>query len=183
MGLILISTSVDKEYVILKLTLKTANVTYKNVYNSSTNATPLQVISGVTPLNTGLLYLAPVDFLSLCILGYDMGFVTDPKFLISQPAFTCNGLDCTSLFLPGSLDFLRIADKPDFQNRTAFGGDLPGDYTAVVVENAPGLQLEFLTLAKGYNFTDKDCKVYGLSESGGLYICLASDGPSMLAGT
>jgi len=133
-------------------------------------------------MRSDLLPLAPVELLSLYAISFNMGFITDTKYTISQAPLTCNTTDCTSIFLPGSLVLLRLADEPDYQNHTVFGENIPGDYTTIVVENAPGLQLEFLTLNGGDNFTDNDCKVYGLSNSTGLYICLASDGPSMLAG-
>jgi hypothetical protein len=163
--------------------LTIANVAYKNIYNSSTNTDTLQVVSGVAPMRSDLLPYAPPELLSIYAISFNIGFVTDTKYVVSLPALTCSsGAGCMSLFLPGSLVLLRLADEPDYQNHTVFDEDIPGDYTVIVVENAPGLQLDFSTLSMGYNFTDNDCKIYGLSNSSGLYICLASDGPSMLAG-
>ncbi len=156
-------------------------MTFKNIYNSSSVTQPLSVIAGLAPLNVSLLPTAPPELVSLFVTGYSMGFVTDPKFVTGLSPITCtNGPKCKSLFLPGGLDLVRF--QGDNENATLFSTNLPGDYTTIVIENAPGFQLEFSSLSSGFVFNQSVCTLYGESIYNGIYICLAQDGPTMVAG-
>lgn len=176
LGLVLISRFIDPQGT-SQLT-KTANVTFKNVYTSSSNSSKLAVVAGLAPLNATFLTFAPRDLLSLYTATYSMGFITDPKFVTSIPPLRCEGDGCMAIFLPGGLDAARRDDA----NNTLFDGTANGDFTAIVVDKAPGYHLEFETLDANYTFAHSDCVVYEESINDGLQICLKADGPRMLAG-
>lgn len=137
-------------------------------------------MAGLAPLKSDLLDLAPRELLSLYITAYNMGFITDPKFVTSVAPISCgNSVDCTALFLPGGLDLVRV----DNENATLFGNKLGDDYNTIVIENAPGFQLEFDPLPEKFVFDPNDCKTYGQTVQGlGLYICLAKYEMNMLTG-
>jgi hypothetical protein len=139
------------------------------------------VVAGLAPLNSSNLQWAPPQLASLYITAYNMGFITDPKFVTSVPPISCSsGPDCTSLFLPGGLELVRLQGQNG--SGTLFGSNLPGDYTTIVIENAPGFHLEFSSLGTGFVFDPAVCRLYGESINDGIYICLAKDGPTMVAG-
>jgi hypothetical protein len=107
------------------------------------------VVAGLAPLNPSLLQLVPPELASLYITAYNMGFITDPKFVTGVPPLSCSsGPNCTSIFLPGGLDLVRLQGQNP--NATLFGSNLPGDYTTIVIENAPGAHLEFSSLGAGF---------------------------------
>lgn len=156
-------------------------MTFKNIYTSSSANQPLQVIAGLAPLNATNLNFAPPALVSLYITVYNMGFMTDPKFVASVPPISCSSSpNCTSIFLPGGLELARLQGNDS--TATLFGQDLPGDYTTIVIENAPGFHLEFSSLGRGFVFDPSVCRLYGESIGDGIYICLAKDGPTMVAG-
>lgn len=71
------------------------------------------------------------------------------------------------------------------RNSTLFGGGYNWDYESILVNQAPGYQVEFDSLPTDYLFEEEDCKLYmdqiGLPNYG-LYVCLAEDGLDLLAG-
>lgn len=139
------------------------------------------MIAGLAPLNPSLLRIAPPELASLYITAYNMGFITDPRFVTSVPPLSCaGGANCTSFFLPGGLALVRREGQDP--TATLFGSHLPGDYTTIVIENAPGAHLEFESLGAGFVFDPTVCRLYGDSIDDGIYICLAKDGPAMVAG-
>lgn len=177
LGLVLISKLAKLKKKASFLTMA-ANVTFKNVYTSSSHSAKLNVVAGLAPINATYLAFAPKDLLSLYTATYIMGFITDPKFVISIPPLECSGDDCMAIFLPGGLDLARRDDA----NSTLFNGKEEGDFTSIVIENAPGYHLEFDALDANYTFDPSDCTVYEESIDDGLQICLKADGPRMLAG-
>lgn len=110
--------------------------------------------------------------------------MTDPKFVTSVTPIGCSGVDCTSLFLPGSLYSVRKAGND--RNATLFRDDLLNDdvHSAIVIHNAPGYQVEFSELDQNGAFKEGDCVMHGQEAVSnlGLYVCLASRGNSMIAG-
>ena len=110
-----------------------------------------------------------------------MSFLTDQRYVVSIPPTNCNSDDCssdTSVFLPGSLDLVRL-DNGD-QNPTFFTSDFSGD--SVLIDGAPGYQVEFSSVDPDYKFDSRDCNMYMNSLEDGLHMCIASSGPQMLIG-
>ena len=91
---------------------------------------------------------------------------------------TSNCSSVTSLFLPGGLDLVRI----DNGNVTAtlFDSAQPGD--AVLINGAPGYQIEFSLVDPNFRFKSSDCDMYMKSLGDGLYLCAASNGTELVIG-
>jgi hypothetical protein len=167
----------------------TANVTYKNIYTpysygiDTTNATQNVVAGLVPPSSFGISAVGP-SVINLLASSYTMGFITDPRFATSIEPVMCSGKDCVSIFLPGGMDFVRLDDNTDAE--TLFNGNFPGDYTTIVVNNAPGYQVEFTSITSvdsGFQFDPNvDCKMYLQSIGDGLYICMVEKGYQLFLG-
>lgn len=157
----------------------TANVTYKNIYTpysygiDTTNATQ-NVVAGLVPPSLFGVSIVGQPVINLLASSYSMGFITDPRFATSIEPVTCSGKDCVSIFLPGGIDIVRYDDSTDAIS--LFSGDFSGDYTTIVVNNAPGYQVEFASVKSAdseFQFDPNvDCKLYLQSIGDGLYICM-----------
>ena len=113
-----------------------------------------------------------------------MSFITDPRFVATIAPVTCSGKDCLSIFLPGGMDSVRYDDSTGL--RTLFSGDFPGDYTTIVVNNAPGYHIEYAAITSidpEFVFDpDTDCTMYLQSIGDGLYICMVERGVQLFLG-
>jgi hypothetical protein len=131
------------------------------------------VVAGLAPINTNGLSKVPMALVNTCA-AYTMSFITDPRWVESVDPITCSGKDCLSIFLPGGLDNVRYDDGSG--NKTLFSGEFPGDYTTIVVNDAPGFQIEYTSIESidpNFRFDhEKDCKMYLQSLDDGLYICM-----------
>jgi hypothetical protein len=116
--------------------------------------------------------------------AYTMGFITDPRFVTSVAPVACSGKDCLSIFLPGGMDSVRYDDDTGMQ--TLFSGQFPGDYTVVVIKDAPGYQIEYASIESvdaAFHFDlDKDCKRYLDTIGDGLVICMKERGMQLFLG-
>lgn len=170
----------------------TANVTYKNVYtpfsgdfdvSNSTNATQ-HVVAGLAPVSSYGLQNATFSMINAIAASYTIAFITDPRFIASIEPVMCNGKDCLSIFLPGGMDAVRVDDSTGL--KTLFSGDFPGDYSTIVVNDAPGFQIEYSSISsvdRNFEFDRKaDCTMYLQSIGDGLYICVVERGNFMFLG-
>jgi hypothetical protein len=116
--------------------------------------------------------------------AYSMSFTTDPRFVTAIAPVACSGEDCLSIFLPGGMDSVRFDDGSGF--KTLFSGDFPGDYSTIVINNAPGYQLEYSSIASvdaAFQFdVEKDCTRYMESIEDGLLICMKERGMQLFLG-
>lgn len=157
---------------------KTANVTFRSIYTpyttsiDRTNATQ-PVVAGLAPINTNGLSKVTYALVNVCA-AYTMGFITDPRWVASVEPNSCSGKDCLSIFLPGGMDSVRYDDGTG--GTTLFDGKFPGDYTTIVVNDAPGFQIEYSSIqSNDPNFQfdrSSDCKMYLQSLDDGLYLCM-----------
>jgi hypothetical protein len=162
-------------------------VTFKNIYTGLTTTTHVPVVAGLAPLSIEFLpYIKPA-LVSIYAATYTAGFLTDPRFVANMEPIKCEGDHCLSIFLPGGLHTVR--ENNGDRNATLFKGELGklgGEYESILVNQAPGYQVEFYDLPEGYKFKSEDCKMY-LDEIGfpnyGLYVCIAGHGTDMLAGS
>lgn len=171
------------------LLIAKANVTYKNIYTpysyaiDTTNATQ-RVVAGLVPSSPYGLSNVTASWVNVLASSYTMGFITDPRFATSIDPVMCSGNDCLSIFLPGGMDTVRYDDSTDAT--TLFSGDFPGDYTAIVVNNAPGYQIEYGSIKSVDNEfqfdPNVDCKTYLQSIGDGIHICMAEKGTQLFLG-
>ena len=93
---------------------------------------------------------------------------------------SCSGIGCTSIFLPGSLDNIRLYGG--YSNSTLFQEqDLVGS-SVVLAKDAPGYQLDFDSITEKNPFQDSDCMLYVGRGNDGLYICITSIQQKLLMG-
>jgi hypothetical protein len=170
----------------------TGNVTYKNIYTpyssdvdtaDITNATQ-RVVAGLVPISSYGLTEVGLSVVNVLAAGFTMGFITDPRFVASVEPVMCSGQDCLSIFLPGGMDAVRYDDSTGL--RTLFSGQFPGDYTTIVINDAPGYQIEYASISSvddQFQFDPNvDCKMYLQSIGDGLYICVVEKGAQMFLG-
>lgn len=156
------------------------DITFRNVYTASEGTSEIKVIAGTAAFNSTFVSLVPAGILNLFASSYTEGFLTDPRFVTEIPPINCksNCSSTTSIFLPGSLELVRL-DNGNRQS-TLFTADLPGD--SILINNAPGFQVEFSPVRPEFKFNSTDCEIYMHSLGDGLYICAASDGLQMNVG-
>ena len=94
---------------------------------------------------------------------------------------TCSGPDCTSFFLPGGLDLIRLASGGP--SATIFQEPKTSGPSTFIANNAPGYHLEFFPIPVGWVFNlTKDCATYGGSSNEAIHICVAAKGTQIYAG-
>jgi hypothetical protein len=54
---------------------------------------------------------------------------------------------------------------------------------AILINNAPGLQVEFTSLESDYKFAQTDCNTFGEIRGQGLHLCVGARNSSLKAGT
>jgi len=104
------------------------------------------------------------------------------KYVVGVSPSTCQGYgsDCTAVFLPGGIETARL--QTGNLNSTLLNGTILQDSSAMLINNAPGYQLEFFPVGY-YDFDPSECVVYGQEQNDSLKICLSSQGSTILAGS
>jgi len=93
----------------------------------------------------------------------------------------CNMTSRVSKFFPGGVEGVRLHRKT--LNATLLDSGVFKDYNSIVVHNAPGSHLDYLPIRNEFIFDRiKDCDLYGHTTEG-VYLCFASDGDYLNAGT
>ncbi|OBT75014.1 hypothetical protein VF21_06337 [Pseudogymnoascus sp. 05NY08] len=160
------------------------DVTFKNMYTAVHFAAAVPVVAGLAPLSIEFLPYVLPSLISVYAGSYTYGFLTDPRFVANMEPINCKGDTCLSVFLPGGLHTVRVASGD--KNSTLFKGELgDGKYESIIVNQAPGYQVEFYDLPDNYKFKNEECTIY-MDEIGfsnyGLYVCIATYGSDLLSG-
>lgn len=154
------------------------------MYTAVPSTAHVPVVAGLAPLSIEFLpYVSPA-LINVYAGTYSAGFLTDPRFVANMEPLNCEGDTCLSIFLPGGLHTVREANGD--KNSTLFKGKLGGEYESIIVNQAPGYQVEFYDLPDNYRFKSEDCTIYmdeiGFSDYG-LYVCIATHGSDLLSGS
>jgi hypothetical protein len=105
----------------------------------------------------------------------------DVTLVKSIASITCSGPDCTSIFLPGGINVIRLADGGP--NATIFQEPKTSGPSTFIVQNAPGIHLEFFPIPIGWVFNQtRDCATYYGAKSESIHICVAAKGTQIYAG-
>jgi hypothetical protein len=97
-------------------------------------------------------------------------------------AETCQGPNCTAVFLPGGISGPR--ERTSILNESLFDDDGALDGSpAILIENAPGYQLEFSSMSPNFKFNEADCETYGTDRGDGVYLCIGSNSSTIQAGS
>ena len=154
------------------------------MYTAVPSTAHVPVVAGLAHLSIEFLpYVSPA-LINVYAGTYSAGFLTDPRFVANMEPLNCEGDTCLSIFLPGGLHTVREANGD--KNSTLFKGKLGGEYESIIVNQAPGYQVEFYDLPDNYRFKSEDCTIYmdeiGFSDYG-LYVCIATHGSDLLSGS
>ena len=145
--------------------------------------TTLPVLAGLTPLNvTAFAGLIPTSVLCIYYLQWAYVILGVSKYVVGVPPSTCNayGSDCTAVFLPGAIETARL--QTGNLNSTLLNGTIFQEESTILINNAPGYQLEFFPL-NYYVFDPSECTIYGQEQNDGLQICVSSRGSTIVAGS
>ena len=99
--------------------------------------------------------------------------LTDGRFVTTVPPYStyCKAdPSCNSFFFPGGTGWL----SPSPQNKGHSG-------TALVIYDAPGVQLEFYSPSQGDELFSTSCRIYGFSGQA-IQLCLQANGNEYIAG-
>jgi hypothetical protein len=139
----------------------------------------VDVVAGLAPVNA--YSPVPASVIDIYYMIYTKGILMDSTLVTGISPLTCSGSDCTSFFLPGGLDLVRLTNGGP--NSTLYQGQQADGPSTVLVNNAPGYHLEFFPIAEGYVFNSTaDCSIYGGTSKEALHICIAANGTQILAG-
>lgn len=109
----------------------------------------------------------------MMVTGAMNSILTDPGFVISVAPIACESSDCKTLFLPGGMELVR-------SNGAAINTTLFPNESVIIVNNAPGFQLEYEPATYEFNYTT-DCTMYGYDVSS-FFACLKFNGHNITAG-
>jgi len=143
------------------------------------------VLGGIAPLNVTLLapYL-PVSVLAILFATYTNAILGSSNLVTGVDPVSCSGSNCTSIFLPGGIFNARRVEPPGYPNLniSLLADNLLTTASAVIINSAPGYQVEFTPLDEDFTFFRNNCTMYGQTGSVGFYVCLASYNSSLMAG-
>ena len=157
------------------------DVTFQNVYKPIDT---LPVIAGLAPINYTILFShIPKAVACLYLSNYANGFLGASNFVIGMTPISCSGLNCTSAFLPGGLLLARRTAETLNGTLLNLNASLLNTGQAILINNAPGYQLEFFPVDDGFSFNaETDCGTYGQSRGDGLHVCFGSNNSTLVVG-
>ena len=129
---------------------------------------------GLPPIDTTLQQLPDwVQEASLVVLSAWTFILDNPALAIPVPPYQCTSNDCMSFFYPGSTGLVV--------NGSVWEKGAYPEANAIVLNNAPGYQLEFTSLTNVPPDATAVCHRYATS-SIGIQLCIQTDGSDIIAG-
>lgn len=142
-------------------------------------------MAGIAPLNATLLEgYYQTSVMAIYFATYTSTILGSSNFVTGIDPVLCSGSNCTSIFLPGGIFNTRRV-YPNVQpnlNVTLLSDSLLDNVPAIVIKDAPGYQVEFAPINKNFSFLRNNCSMYGQTQGEGLYVCLASQNSTLMAG-
>jgi hypothetical protein len=168
-----------------------AHVTVERVYTPDIS---FPVTAGLSDLHTSVMALERLNVISnssssatssntatiqdtginMMITGSTNSLLTDPNFVINVAPINCTSSDCKSLFLPGGMELVR------YQNGSAINITSAPEDSILIVNNAPGFQVEYEPSDYVFNYS-ADCTMYGYAVSS-FFSCLKFTGTNIISG-
>jgi hypothetical protein len=102
------------------------------------------------------------------------------SFVTGVAPVMCSGSDCASIFLPGGVEIARLSNGN--LNATLLNGTGLSNAPAILINNAPGLQIEFSQVPSDFSYNASDCATYGEQRGQGLHLCVGSRNKTLYAG-
>ena len=153
------------------------NITFKNVYQPLYS---VSVLAGLAPINIGLLGFVPVSIMCVYFSANTYSILGASNFVTGVAPVQCSGSKCTSVFLPGGVALARLNDGN--LNATLLNGTALNHAPVIMINNAPGFQVEFSMIDPDFAFNASDCATFGQHRGQGLYLCVGSKNSTLQAG-
>jgi len=145
--------------------------TYPEVYQSAV------LRAGLGPLNATLTTLPGFSSDSTSEFSwYYPAILTNTAIVTTIAPQTCSGNACQSYFLPGSISIIEYDPTlPEIgkENYTEANG--------LIVNDAPGYQIEYSKIDGELVLDEGDCRLYGVP-SAALQICVRQNGTALIGG-
>ncbi len=107
------------------------------------------VVAGLAPVSSYGLSNISLSIIPILATSYSIAFITDPRFVAKIEPVKCSGIECLSVLLPGGMESVHSTkNNQTSSSETLFSGKFPGDYSSIVVNDAPGYQLEYGSIAQ-----------------------------------
>ena len=131
-------------------------------------------LGGVPPIDPSLQQIPNwAQRASNVVMNVWPSILVDPTIVTPVPPYVCSGSDCISLFCPGGTG--AVANNSVWDKKTY------AQATAIVLNDAPGYQIEFTALTNVPPDPTAVCHSYATS-SLGIQICIQTDGSQIIAG-
>jgi hypothetical protein len=140
----------------------------------------VSVLAGLAPINIPLLQFLPVSKMCVYFSANTYSILGASNFVTGVEPVRCSGSDCVSIFLPGGVEIARLSNGN--LNTTLLNGTGLNNAPAILINNAPGLQIEFAPVEDDFSFADADCATYGEQRGQGLHLCVGSRNLTLYAG-
>ena len=100
----------------------------------------------------------------------------DSRISTEIEPWNCTGDYCTSVFLPGGLDLVRLRNGTPYTN-------VYEDIPVTVINDAPGYQLEFSAPQEDLMFdSESECTIHYEGFNGAISVCISIYGSLIIAG-
>ena len=101
---------------------------------------------------------------------------TDSRISTEIEPWNCTGDYCTSVFLPGGLDLVRLRNGTPYTN-------VYEDIPVTVINDAPGYQLDFSVPQEDLmSNSETDCTIHYEGFYGAISLCISNIGSEIIAG-
>lgn len=121
----------------------------------------------------------PTSVMCIYYLAWIPSILGVSKYVTGISVEDCTA-NCTSVFLPGGLELARVLG-PDL-NATLLEGGIFDQTDAVLLNNAPGIGLQFSSPIEGFTFNlTNDCQLYGIRNDA-VQICITPKDSSLVVG-
>jgi hypothetical protein len=129
------------------------------------------VVAGLAPFNSSIVGLVAESVIDVYFATWYDNILGLSTIVTSLPCQRDSVLNCTSVFLPGGVDVARIRQKT--LNETLLEGGSLRNVPLIVIENAPGYELDFFPIGDNSLFnTSSDCMLYGQGNQQGVFLCV-----------
>jgi hypothetical protein len=160
------------------------HISYVNIY---TPIETVNVFAGLVIPNSnsiGLLQLLPVSTLGVYFNSQTSGILDSSSLVTRTSSIACNGENCTTIFLPGGVELARVRGAGNPNSTLLDPAVFPlEDASAIIINNAPGIQLDFDSVDPSFSFNETECSLYGGNRGQGIYICTGSSGNAYIIGS
>jgi hypothetical protein len=165
----------SRKFLCPPLTLDIAGLKTKTTYATVMNGTgvvAIDVVAGLTQyIQVDEGNIVPCDY-----TAFDETSWTDSRTATEIEPWSCAGDYCTSVFLPGGLDLVRLRNGTPYTN-------VYEDTPVTLINDAPGYQLDFSVPQEDLMFdSETDCTIYYDGFYRAISLCISTNGSEIIAG-